>query len=138
MLDHSDDNWPAVRRNVGKARQVLIRLGKILRLEGGVPASVRNVLLGSVTGGITLWGGDLLFVGGDVPESGGSARGIPQKYDGDWNYIRRICTFPPPPYVWSNQDVSSICQNMGLICLVVRNHVRLKGQNTGLIFPNST
>ena len=34
--------------------------------RGGVPARVRNVLSGSGTGGITIWGGDLVFVGGDV------------------------------------------------------------------------
>ena len=32
-LDHLDDNWPAVRRNIRKARQVWNRLGKILLME---------------------------------------------------------------------------------------------------------
>ena len=33
MLDRSDDNWPAVRRNFGKAPQVWIRIRKLLRRE---------------------------------------------------------------------------------------------------------
>ena len=32
----------------------------------GEPASVSNVLSGSGAGGITIWEGDLVFVGGDV------------------------------------------------------------------------
>ena len=46
--------------------------------RGGGPASISNIPSGSGAGGITLWGGDLGFVGGDVPESGGSARELPQ------------------------------------------------------------
>ena len=34
MLDRSDDDWMAVLRNVGKARRVWIRMGKMLRREG--------------------------------------------------------------------------------------------------------
>ena len=37
MLDRSDDNWPSVRLNVGKARRVWIRLGKLLSREGADP-----------------------------------------------------------------------------------------------------
>ena len=37
MLDRSDNNWPAVCRNAGKARQVWIRLGKLLMREGADP-----------------------------------------------------------------------------------------------------
>ena len=33
MLDHFDENWPAVRQNVGKAHQVCIWLVKIIRRE---------------------------------------------------------------------------------------------------------
>ena len=33
-LDWSDDDWSAVRRNIRKAHQVWIRLGKILLREG--------------------------------------------------------------------------------------------------------
>ena len=46
--------------------------------RGGGPASVINVISGSVPGVITIWGGDLGFVGGNVPEAGESASGIPQ------------------------------------------------------------
>ena len=35
MLDWSEEDWPAVRRNVGKARQVWSWLGEI-RSRGGV------------------------------------------------------------------------------------------------------
>ena len=31
IVDRLDDDWPAVCRNVGKARQLWIRLGKILQ-----------------------------------------------------------------------------------------------------------
>ena len=34
MLDRSDDKWPALRHNVGKAHIVWSRLGKLLRREG--------------------------------------------------------------------------------------------------------
>ena len=34
MLDRSDDKWPALRQNVGKAHIVWSRLGKLLRREG--------------------------------------------------------------------------------------------------------
>ena len=37
MLDRSDDDWPAVRRNVSKAHQVWIWLGKLLWREGADP-----------------------------------------------------------------------------------------------------
>ena len=48
---------------------------------GGGPASVINALLGSGVGGITLWGRDLGFVGVEVPESGGSSRGLSHTYE---------------------------------------------------------
>ena len=52
-MDWSDDDWPAVLWNVGKARRVWNRLGKLLRLEGAKPrvfamfyqAVVQSVLL---------------------------------------------------------------------------------------------
>ena len=50
--------------------------------RGGGPASVRNVLSGSSSGSIIIWGRDLSFVVGDVQESGGSARGISQTGNG--------------------------------------------------------
>ena len=34
MLKHTYNDWPAVHRNIGKAREVWKRLGKLLRLEG--------------------------------------------------------------------------------------------------------
>ena len=36
-LEQSDDNWPAVRQNIGRAQQVWGRLGFILRQEGADP-----------------------------------------------------------------------------------------------------
>ena len=48
----------------------------------GVPASVSNFLSGSGAGGITLWGGELYFFCGNLPEAGGSECGIPQTDDG--------------------------------------------------------
>ena len=44
ILDRSDDNWPVVLQNFGKARRVWIRLGKLLQGEGGGATSVRHVL----------------------------------------------------------------------------------------------
>ena len=51
--------------------------------RGGGSASVRNVISGSDAGGINIWGRDLGFVGGNVPEAGGSAHGLPQIDDGE-------------------------------------------------------
>ena len=48
----------------------------------GRPASVRNIILVSGTGGVTLWGRDLGFVGGNVQEVGGGARVFLQTGDG--------------------------------------------------------
>ena len=50
--------------------------------RGAGPVSVINVLLDSGVGCINFWVGYLGFVGGDVPESGGSAFGLPQTDDG--------------------------------------------------------
>ena len=48
----------------------------------GRPASVRNIILVSGTGGVTLWGGDLVFVGGNVQEAGGGASSFTLTVDG--------------------------------------------------------
>ena len=37
ILERSDNKWPAVLWNVGKARRVWNRLGKLLRREGADP-----------------------------------------------------------------------------------------------------
>ena len=51
--------------------------------ERGVgTTSVINVLLVIGAGGITIWGGDLDFVGNNVSGAGGNARGLPNKDDG--------------------------------------------------------
>ena len=51
-------------------------------MEGGNGSiSVRHILLVSCVGRVTLWGGDLGFVGSNVQESGGGARGGPQTGD---------------------------------------------------------
>ena len=50
--------------------------------RGGRPASVRNFLLVSGVGGVTIWGGDLVFVSGNVQEAGGGEHGFPQTGDG--------------------------------------------------------
>ena len=39
--------------------------------------SVSNAISGSVKCGVTIWGGDLGFVGGNVQEAGGGARVFP-------------------------------------------------------------
>ena len=63
---------------------------------GGGTACVHNVLSGSGTGSITLWGGYLGLVGGDGPEAGGSARGLPKADNGAegksaevWDMVKR-------------------------------------------------
>ena len=43
------------------------------------PISVSNIISGSGSGGVTLWGGYLSFVGGNVQEAGGGARGFPHR-----------------------------------------------------------
>ena len=42
MLDRLDNDWPAVLRNIRKARQVWGRIGKFLRREGAEPAVSEN------------------------------------------------------------------------------------------------
>ena len=37
ILHRTDEDWPEVRRNIGRARQVWGRLGKLLRREGEYP-----------------------------------------------------------------------------------------------------
>ena len=50
--------------------------------RGDGPENVKNVILGSYSEIITLWGRELDFVGGDFLEAGGISRGVPQKDDG--------------------------------------------------------
>ena len=45
--------------------------------------SVRNYLLGGGPSSNNIWGGDPSLVGGDVPESGGSAHGLPKADNGE-------------------------------------------------------
>ena len=52
--------------------------GETNKEGGGGTASVGNVLLGGAPGSITLWGRDLDLVGGNVPEAGRSACGLPK------------------------------------------------------------
>ena len=54
---------------------------EIAKERGVGTTSVRNILSSSDAGGITFWGGDLGFVGGDVLKSEISAHGLPQTYD---------------------------------------------------------
>ena len=56
LMDRLDNNWPAVHRNIRKARQVWGILGNFLRREGVDPFFFRKVLPGSGAGGFTLWG----------------------------------------------------------------------------------
>ena len=56
--------------------------------RGGVPVSVRNVLLGSVAGGVTLWGRDLGFSRGNLQESGRGACGFPQTVYGSVGHAK--------------------------------------------------
>ena len=50
--------------------------GETAKEGGGGSTSVCNVLSGGGPGSITFWGIVLGFVGGNVPEAGGDARGI--------------------------------------------------------------
>ena len=56
--------------------------GETSQEGGGGAMSVRNVLSGGGPGSPTFGGGDLGFVGGDVPETVGGARGIPKVDNG--------------------------------------------------------
>ena len=59
----------------------------------GGPASVSNVLLGSGVGGVTLWGGDLVFVSGNVQESGGVHMGFLGDFTGEKSMRQRDWTW---------------------------------------------
>ena len=52
--------------------------GETAKEGGGGVTSVRNFLSGSGPGSITFWVGDLVFVWGNIPGSGGGACGIPK------------------------------------------------------------
>ena len=58
-LEQLDNNWPVVRRNIGKSRQVWDRLGFIMRREGGVSVHVGGDLHSSRTGGPLFWSRDV-------------------------------------------------------------------------------
>ena len=55
IFDRSDDNWPAVLWNVGKACRVWDRLGKLLRREG-VDAQVSAMFYRAVVQSVLLFG----------------------------------------------------------------------------------
>ena len=55
--------------------------------EGGGAVSVSNVLSGSGTVSVTLWGGDLGFIGGNFQESGRGACGVPQTGDEKYGQV---------------------------------------------------
>ena len=57
MLDRSDDDWPAVLRNIRKARQMWVRLRKMLRREG-VDISVSEKFYHALIQAVLLFGGD--------------------------------------------------------------------------------
>ena len=57
MLDRSDDNWLAVLRNVGKARRVWRRLGKLLSREGADPR-VSAMFYSEVVQAVLLFGAE--------------------------------------------------------------------------------
>ena len=56
--------------------------GETAKEGGGGAASVHNVLVGGGTGSNNFWGVDLGLFGGDVPEGGGGASGIPKADNG--------------------------------------------------------
>ena len=75
MIDWSGYNWLVVHRNVGKAPS--FETDKETPTDGGGGSiSVRNVLSGIGAGSVTIWGGDLGFVGGNIKESSGGACGV--------------------------------------------------------------
>ena len=82
MLDRSDNEWPALRQNVGKACRFWRRIGKLIRREVGdlqVSAIFYQAVLQSV---LLLRVETWFFVGGDVQEAVGVAHGIPRTGDG--------------------------------------------------------
>ena len=72
VLHRSDKDWPVVIRNIRRARQFWGWLEKLLRREGEDPDCLSKVLLRCVTGGATLWIGNL---GVDVRDEGQNSRG---------------------------------------------------------------
>ena len=57
MLDRSDNDWPGVRQNFGKARRVWSRLGKLLRREGVEPL-VSEIFYWEVVQAVLLFGAE--------------------------------------------------------------------------------
>ena len=54
-LDQTDNHWPAVRRNIVRARSVCVRLGTLLRREGAYPR-VAEIFYRAVVQDILLYG----------------------------------------------------------------------------------
>ena len=57
ILDQSDDDWPSVLQNVGKARRVWSQLGKLLWREGVEPR-VPNMFYWAVVQAVLLFGAE--------------------------------------------------------------------------------
>ena len=73
VLTNTDDDWPAVARNLRKARVTWGRLARILGREGGGPEGVTQFLYCRDTAGPPLRGGDL----GSYQKDGGCPERVP-------------------------------------------------------------
>ena len=73
LLTATDDDWPAVARNIRKAQVSWGRLARVLGREGGGPESVTEFLYCRDTAGPPLRGGDM----GIDAEDGVTSRHLP-------------------------------------------------------------
>ena len=82
-IDQTDYYWPALRRNIMRARLVWGGLGAPLRQERGGPQGVRNILQGGVTSNINVWFVDLGPFGGNGEEGRRITHIFSQIYHGE-------------------------------------------------------
>ena len=103
-LDHTDDDWPAVRRDIMRARSVWGRLGTLNSTGGGRSKGVGKFLQGGGAGDSIVWVGDVGSFGINGKEDRGEAHGVPTNDHGEENEAIRI---------WDMGDTGRIIHTRG-------------------------
>ena len=75
VLHRMDEDWPAVSRNIGRTRQVLGSLGKLLRREGA-DLIVSENLYRAVVQAVLLFGSETWVLMETMLKTGGGTRGF--------------------------------------------------------------
>ena len=83
VLHRTDEDWPAVFRNIARARQVWGSLGKFLRREVADPIVATSFYRAVVQAVLIFWGRNMGLDGNDAVKTGGGKRGFLEAGDGD-------------------------------------------------------